>query len=160
MGECDKKTSEDMLDFFYENGGNFIDTFVSNLLLRFEANSSKRQQLPEGRVREMGRRLDEEAWKQRPDGYRNQVHDSLPRDLWRQGDHCKHWWKWYQELAYLSSVELGQPADLIHRPGMLQLPSPRPSFRSARTDEYQSYTSTGGTSQPPSQSSCSLSTLS
>ena len=29
MGECDKNTAEDMLDFFYENGGNFIDTFVS-----------------------------------------------------------------------------------------------------------------------------------
>ncbi|KAL6405281.1 putative norsolorinic acid reductase [Ilyonectria robusta] len=26
MGECDKKTTEEMLDCFYENGGNFIDT--------------------------------------------------------------------------------------------------------------------------------------
>ena len=26
MGACDKKTVEDMLDFFYEQGGNFIDT--------------------------------------------------------------------------------------------------------------------------------------
>lgn len=32
MGECDKKTAEEMLDFFYENGGNFIDTLVSHLL--------------------------------------------------------------------------------------------------------------------------------
>lgn len=26
MGECDQKTANDMLDFFYESGGNFIDT--------------------------------------------------------------------------------------------------------------------------------------
>jgi aryl-alcohol dehydrogenase-like predicted oxidoreductase len=26
MGECDKKTSLEILDFFYESGGNFIDT--------------------------------------------------------------------------------------------------------------------------------------
>lgn len=26
MGACDKKASEGMLDFFYEQGGNFIDT--------------------------------------------------------------------------------------------------------------------------------------
>ncbi|KAJ9191329.1 hypothetical protein DTO166G4_7129 [Paecilomyces variotii] len=26
MGECDKKTTFEILDFFYENGGNFIDT--------------------------------------------------------------------------------------------------------------------------------------
>ena len=26
MGECDKKTSFEILDFFYQNGGNFIDT--------------------------------------------------------------------------------------------------------------------------------------
>jgi len=26
MGECNKETAEEMLDFFYENGGNFIDT--------------------------------------------------------------------------------------------------------------------------------------
>ena len=26
MGPCDKKTSFEMLDYFYENGGNFIDT--------------------------------------------------------------------------------------------------------------------------------------
>lgn len=26
MGECDKDTTFDILDHFYENGGNFIDT--------------------------------------------------------------------------------------------------------------------------------------
>lgn len=26
MGECNKETTFEMLDFFYENGGNFIDT--------------------------------------------------------------------------------------------------------------------------------------
>ncbi|KAJ9356273.1 hypothetical protein DTO280E4_6099 [Paecilomyces variotii] len=26
MGECDKKTTFEILDFFYDNGGNFIDT--------------------------------------------------------------------------------------------------------------------------------------
>jgi len=26
MGECDQKTSEEILDYFYDNGGNFIDT--------------------------------------------------------------------------------------------------------------------------------------
>ncbi len=26
MGKCDKETSFGMLDFFYDNGGNFIDT--------------------------------------------------------------------------------------------------------------------------------------
>lgn len=28
MGECDQKTTEGILDFFYEQGGNFIDTYV------------------------------------------------------------------------------------------------------------------------------------
>jgi len=28
MGECDQKCTEGILDFYYENGGNFIDTFV------------------------------------------------------------------------------------------------------------------------------------
>ena len=32
MGECTKETAEGMLDFFYENGGNFIDTSVSRNL--------------------------------------------------------------------------------------------------------------------------------
>ena len=31
MGECSKETSEKMLDYFYENGGNFIDTEVFHL---------------------------------------------------------------------------------------------------------------------------------
>lgn len=26
LGECNKQTAFEMLDFFYENGGNFIDT--------------------------------------------------------------------------------------------------------------------------------------
>lgn len=26
MGACDQKTTEEILDFFYEQGGNFIDT--------------------------------------------------------------------------------------------------------------------------------------
>lgn len=26
MGTCDQKTVEEILDFFYEQGGNFIDT--------------------------------------------------------------------------------------------------------------------------------------
>jgi hypothetical protein len=29
LGECDKKTTFEILDFFYEQGGNFIDTYVS-----------------------------------------------------------------------------------------------------------------------------------
>lgn len=28
MGECDKDASFKLLDFFYESGGNFIDTYV------------------------------------------------------------------------------------------------------------------------------------
>jgi aryl-alcohol dehydrogenase-like predicted oxidoreductase len=28
MGECDQKTTEGILDYFYEQGGNFIDTYV------------------------------------------------------------------------------------------------------------------------------------
>lgn len=31
MGKCDKKNTYEMLDFFYENGGNFIDTYVEKL---------------------------------------------------------------------------------------------------------------------------------
>ena len=27
LGECDKKTTFEILDFFYEQGGNFIDTY-------------------------------------------------------------------------------------------------------------------------------------
>lgn len=26
MGECNKETTESILDYFYESGGNFIDT--------------------------------------------------------------------------------------------------------------------------------------
>lgn len=33
MGECSKETSFALLDYFYENGGNFIDTSVSALPL-------------------------------------------------------------------------------------------------------------------------------
>ena len=29
MGECSKETAFEMLDYFYEQGGNFIDTLVS-----------------------------------------------------------------------------------------------------------------------------------
>ena len=29
MGSCDKKASFELLDYFYRNGGNFIDTYVS-----------------------------------------------------------------------------------------------------------------------------------
>ena len=28
MGECSKETAFEMLDFFYDQGGNFIDTYV------------------------------------------------------------------------------------------------------------------------------------
>lgn len=28
MGTCDKKTAFEMLDYFYEMGGNFIDTYA------------------------------------------------------------------------------------------------------------------------------------
>jgi hypothetical protein len=28
MGKCDKKTTFEILDYFYEQGGNFIDTYV------------------------------------------------------------------------------------------------------------------------------------
>lgn len=28
MGKCDQKTVESILDFYYEKGGNFIDTYV------------------------------------------------------------------------------------------------------------------------------------
>jgi len=28
LGECNRETAEGILDYFYENGGNFIDTLV------------------------------------------------------------------------------------------------------------------------------------
>lgn len=28
MGECSKETAFEMMDYFYEHGGNFIDTYV------------------------------------------------------------------------------------------------------------------------------------
>ena len=28
LGECTKETSFEMLDYFYDQGGNFIDTYV------------------------------------------------------------------------------------------------------------------------------------
>lgn len=40
MGECNQETAEGILDFFYQNGGNFIDTFVmSYILSRFMADT-------------------------------------------------------------------------------------------------------------------------
>lgn len=40
MGECNQETAEGILDFFYKNGGNFIDTFVMvYILFRFMANT-------------------------------------------------------------------------------------------------------------------------
>lgn len=32
MGKCDKKTTFEILDFFHQQGGNFIDTYASPLL--------------------------------------------------------------------------------------------------------------------------------
>lgn len=29
MGECNKETSFEILDYFYDMGGNFVDTYVS-----------------------------------------------------------------------------------------------------------------------------------
>jgi hypothetical protein len=34
MGKCDKKTVFEILDFFYDQGGNFIDTYVARQLLK------------------------------------------------------------------------------------------------------------------------------
>ena len=35
MGECDKDTTFEILDFFYDQGGNFIDTCVMTSLKIF-----------------------------------------------------------------------------------------------------------------------------
>lgn len=32
MGKCDKETTFGILDFFYEQGGNFIDTYVRAMI--------------------------------------------------------------------------------------------------------------------------------
>lgn len=44
MGECDQKSTEEILDFFYESGGNFIDTAnnyqVCNNTIPLTTNSS------------------------------------------------------------------------------------------------------------------------
>lgn len=49
MGECSKESAFAILDAFYENGGNFIDTYVmSRTLLAYQmmvVNSSQFQQL-------------------------------------------------------------------------------------------------------------------
>lgn len=34
MGKCDKNTTFEILDFFHEQGGNFIDTYVNFQYLR------------------------------------------------------------------------------------------------------------------------------
>lgn len=34
MGECRQETAEQILDYYYDNGGNFIDTYVAHLLIK------------------------------------------------------------------------------------------------------------------------------
>jgi hypothetical protein len=55
MGECDQKTVEGILDFYYENGGNFIDTFASHLAANPALANGyiQREQLSKRRVGEM-----------------------------------------------------------------------------------------------------------
>lgn len=55
MGECDKKTAFEILDFFYENGGNFIRYVRHNGPYNQYERSRKLiarqlQQLPERRI--------------------------------------------------------------------------------------------------------------
>lgn len=48
LGECNKETSFKILDTFYENGGNFIDTYVISNHIYGTAltNPTQSQQLP------------------------------------------------------------------------------------------------------------------
>lgn len=79
MGACDQKTTESILDYFYEQGGNFVDTannvsvtftchgspsFMSAILLRSVAGLMP-PSVPISTVRAVDWRVDEEAWKQR-----------------------------------------------------------------------------------------------
>ena len=66
----------------------------------------------------MGRRLDEEAWSERPDGDSYEIHDALSSHIWRQGNHRQYRRKRHQEFAHLSPVEFGQFANLLHRFGI------------------------------------------
>jgi hypothetical protein len=46
MGECRKETVFEILDFFFEQGGNFLDTFVSPPPCRGDWLIGQRKQLP------------------------------------------------------------------------------------------------------------------
>ena len=67
MGKCDKKTVFEILDFFYDQGGNFIDTQVPYRQIKAKnlLTSSQCQQLPERGVGDLDWRMDAGAWPSR-----------------------------------------------------------------------------------------------
>lgn len=68
MGECSKENAFAILDAFYENGGNFIDTYVFDAasISMTVADISQSQQLSVRASRAMARRMDEGSRKSRP----------------------------------------------------------------------------------------------
>ena len=116
MGECDQKTVEGILDFYYENGGNFIDTFASHLAANPALANGyiQREQLSKRRVGEMDWRVDGKARGQRTDRSRDEVYNSISKSLRREGNHCQFWRKRYQELEKFLGNEFEEPENFLH----------------------------------------------
>lgn len=68
MGECSKENAFAILDAFYENGGNFIDTYVLDIasFSMTVVDFLQSQQLSIRASRAMARRMDEGSRKSRP----------------------------------------------------------------------------------------------
>ena len=66
MGECSKETAFDMLDYFYEQGGNFIDTSVTLLsiveLVKSTKSALQGKWLSGRRIRDLAGRVDDQDW--------------------------------------------------------------------------------------------------
>lgn len=95
MGKCDKKTTFEILDYFYEQGGNFIDTYVELIsqpprcpprlasLCYVEEKMAdvkcdmQRKQLPKRRIRNLARRMDVLAQKPRLHRPRDKIHNHI-----------------------------------------------------------------------------------
>lgn len=77
MGECSKETAFEMLDYFYEQGGNFIDTSVTPLSIIEIVNSAKSalqgKWLPGRRIRDLAGRVDDQDWAKGRASHRDKI---------------------------------------------------------------------------------------
>merc|ERR1712000_254289 len=100
MGTCDRAATESILDFFYEQGGNFIDT----------ANNYQFEESEKWIGEWMKQRGN------RDDGHRNQVHDKLQRGARPPPYPSQLLGQWQQKSPSVGRGQSPKTADELHRP--------------------------------------------